>query len=95
MIRLSEFKKRKKRLLSLILTVILLSGSIPLDSLLAFADSAGQDFSVTETSFSENVATISWEYTYNEGEERIFELDTDVVPEDGPAEGDMVSQDEN
>ncbi|NCB71058.1 MAG: hypothetical protein EOM45_04615 [Clostridia bacterium] len=95
MIRWKEFKKRQRRLLSFILTVVLFSGSMPVDSLAVFADSAGQDFTVTEISFSENGATLSWEYTYNEGAERIFELETDVVPENGVAEGDMISQNEN
>ena len=95
MIRLSEFKKRQRRLLSFILMVVLFSGSIPVDSLSAFADSAGQDFLVTDTSFRENGAMLSWEYIYNTGGNTDFELETDLELDNGMAEGDLISQDEN
>ena len=39
MIRLSEFKKRKKRLLSLVLTLSLLAGLMPSGGLVTYADS--------------------------------------------------------
>lgn len=58
MIRLSEFKKRQRRLLSLVLTLSLLAGLMPSGGLVTYADSEPEPFQfITDVSITEEDGT--------------------------------------
>lgn len=62
-----------------------------MEPLVAFADSIDKPFSITNTSFSDDGATLSWEYSYKEGSETSFELDTNLELEE-EATGNLISE---
>lgn len=62
-----------------------------MEPLVAFADSINKPFSITNTSFSDDGATLSWEYSYKEGSETSFELDTNLELEE-EATGNLISE---
>lgn len=65
MIRLSEFKKRQRRLLSLVLTLSLLAGLMPSGGLVTYADSEPEPFQfITDVSITEEDGT-AFEGTVN------------------------------
>lgn len=90
MITLSSLKKVRRQILSIILTLLLIVGLVPMDTIAAFADSDQPDFTIT-TEFSESGATIRWEYTYKPDKSRSFELDTDLEIEN-LVSGDLTSE---
>ena len=59
MVLLSTLKKRRRRFLSIVLMVVMITGFIPMEPLVAFADSIDKPFSITNTSFSDDGATLS------------------------------------
>ena len=69
----------------------MITGFIPMESLVAFADSINKPFSITNTSFSYEGATLSWKYNYEEGSETNFELDTNLELEE-EAVGNLISE---
>lgn len=71
--------------------VVMITGFIPMEPLVAFADSIDKPFSITNTSFSDDGATLSWEYSYKEGSETSFELDTNLELEE-EATGNLISE---
>ena len=88
---MSTLKKRRRRFLSIVLMVVMITGFIPMEPLVAFADSIDKPFSITNTSLSDDGATLSWEYSYKEGSETSFELDTNLELEE-ESTGNLISE---